>query len=171
MARGFGKGGNSSGRGPVGKAPASRAPIKAAVTPKGLGTLNPNAKGGPVRTGGGQGSNKHVRVTPAVGSSQTRKTSPDTVSNIGRSVGNKAMDTGGKVLQRNDPPLHKPAQAPSRLGNDLALNVGRGGPGAGRFNHGPSGSQGTYGASSNRQGQINRDGSIVAPGPRNSGGR
>jgi hypothetical protein len=169
MARGYGKGGNSSARGPVGKAPASRAPIKAAVTPKGLGTLNPNAKGGPVRTDGGQGSNKHVRVTPAVGSSQTRKTNPATAGDFGKSIGNHVMNAGNHgTIQRKDPPLHVPAQAPSRLGNDLALNVGRGGPGAGRFNHGPSGSQGMHQGGSNPQGTINRDRTIVAPGPRNS---
>jgi hypothetical protein len=77
------------------------------------------------------------------------------------------MDSGGKVLTRPGVPLHQPAQAPSRLGNDLALNVGRGGPGAGRFNHGQSGSQGCHDGSANKQGTINADRTIVAPSARN----
>jgi hypothetical protein len=113
-----------------------------------------------------------VKLTPATGLPSTRKTNPGMAGNSGRSEGNHVMG-GGKngTIQRNDPPLHVPAQAPSRLGNDLALNVGRGGPGAGRFNHGPSGSQGMHQGSSNPQGTINADRTIVAPGPRNSGGK
>jgi hypothetical protein len=116
--------------------------------------------------------NKHVKIRPVVGSTMTRKTNPATAGDFGKSIGNHVMGSGKNgTIQRKDPPLHVPAQAPSRLGNDLALNVGRGGPGAGRFLHGQSGSQGTYGGNSNSQGTINRDRTIVAPGPRNSGGK
>jgi hypothetical protein len=117
--------------------------------------------------------NKHVEIRPVVGSTMTRKTNPATAGDFGKSIGNHASDNGrpGGMVQRKDAPLHVPAKAPSRLGNDLALNVGRGGPGAGRFLHGQSGSQGTYGGSSNSQGVINRDRTIVAPGPRNAGGK
>src|SRR5215475_15339745 len=118
MARGFGKGGNSSGRGAVGKAPASRAPIKAAVTPKAGSSKNPGGSGGNVRTGGGEGSAKHIKRGPVVGSAQTRKTNPMAVENLGSAVGNKATDSGrpGGIVHRPGTPLHQPAQAPSRLG-------------------------------------------------------
>jgi hypothetical protein len=167
---GFGRGANTSGQGGKGKAPYSRGPIVAAVKPSGVRNLNGNGNQGPAKTGGGEGSRSHVKITPVTGSPQTRITSPDAVSNAGRSVGNHSMNDG-KVLQRPGVPLHQPAQAPSRLGNDMALNVGRGGPGAGRFLHGPSGSQGTYSADANSQGTIAADRSIVAPGPRNTGGK
>jgi hypothetical protein len=176
MARGYGKNGNSSGRGPVGKAPASRAPIVAAVKPKGLlGKVNPNASGGPVRTGGGQGSNKHVMVKPAGGSTQTRKTTPSTSGDFGKAVGNHVMGgANGGTIQRKDAPLHQPAQAPSRLGNEInyteAAGSGRGCVGVGRTNHGPSGSQSTYMGSENNQGRIGADRRIEAPGPKNNGG-
>jgi hypothetical protein len=170
MARkptGFGKGANTSSQGPKGRAPFSRAPVVAAVKPT-TPNRNPNASGGPVNTGGGVGSNKHIKVQPVGGSPSTRKVAPGMAGNSGRAIGNHTMQG---TTQRNDPPLHTPAQAPSRLGNDLALNVGRGAPGAGRFLHGQSGSQGMYGGSSNPQGTIAADRTIVAPGPRNSGGR
>jgi hypothetical protein len=163
---------NTSGQGPVGRAPFSRAPIKAAVKP--TGPRNPNGAGnqGAAKTGGGEGSRSHVKITPVVGSASTRKTGQGVAGDGGKAIGNHVMGSanGGQV-KRNDPPLHNPAQAPSRMGNDLALNVGRGGPGAGRFNHGQSGSQGTYGGTENNQGQIAADRTIVAPGPKNSQGQ
>jgi hypothetical protein len=164
MARGKG---NSSGKGPVGTAPFSRAPVKAAVKPT-TPNRNPNASGGPIRTGGGVGSNKHIKVPLVGGSSQLRKVAPGMAGNSGRAIGNHTMQ--GTTV-RKDPPLHTPAPNPAPHGNSLTNNVGRGGPGAGRFNHGPSGSQGTYGADGNRQGQIAADRTIVAPGPRNAGGK
>jgi hypothetical protein len=164
MARGYGKGGNSSGRGPVGKAPASRAPIKAAVKPTSGGTRNPNAAGGNPRTGGGEGSAKHIKRNPVVGSAQTRKTNPATAGDFGRAVGNHVMGSAnGGNTTRHDPPLHVPAQAPSRMGNDKALEVGRGGPGTGRTVH-AKGSQAYYGNAENHPGTINADRSISPPG-------
>jgi hypothetical protein len=58
MARGKG---NSSGKGPVGTAPFSRAPVKAAVKPA-TPNRNPGAKGGNVGSGGGPNTNKYVKV-------------------------------------------------------------------------------------------------------------
>jgi hypothetical protein len=171
MARGYGKGGNSSGRGPVGKAPASRAPIKAAVKPT-TPNRNPNAQGGPVRTGGGVGSNKHVMVKPVGGSPSTRKTSPDTVSDLGRAWGNHVMGSAnGGTVQRKDPPLHVPAQAPALHGNRLAFDEaatsGRACVGVGRTTH-PSGSQSTY-SGENNPGTINKDRTIAPAGSGNAG--
>ena len=95
------------------------------------------------KSGGGPLMNKNVKVTPTGGSPNTRKVSVSGAAHIGRSVGNHAE--GGKTLQRNDPPLYQPAKAATGMGNEIAKNVGRGGVGTGRINHGPSGSQGTHG--------------------------
>jgi hypothetical protein len=99
-----------------------------------------------------------------VGSSQTRKTNPAAAGDFGKSIGNHVMG-GGKngTIQRKDPPLHVPAQAPSRLGNDKALDVGRGAPGADRTVH-AKGSQAYYGNAQNHPGTINADRSISPPG-------
>jgi hypothetical protein len=171
MARGYGKGSNSSGRGPVGKAPASRAPIKAAVTPKGLGTLNPNAKGGPVRTGGGEGSNKHVRVTPVGGSPSTRKVAPGAAGDFGKAIGTHSMGNGGREITRRDPPLHVPTQAATEMGNTKALEGSGSGarPGGGNRTIHPSGGQRFYGADANHPGNVDGKGSITPAGSGNAG--
>jgi hypothetical protein len=151
--------------------------VKAAVRPT-TPNRNPNAKGGPIKTGGGVGSNKHIKVQPVGGSPSTRKVSPGMAGNSGRSEGNHVMGSGRNgngTITRNDPPLHTPAPMASRHGNDLAFaeaaKAGRACVGVGRTNHGPSGSQSTYGASENKQGVINADRTIEAPGPRNAGGK
>jgi hypothetical protein len=98
--------------------------------------------------GGGVNSKKHVKTPVKYGSPMTRKVNVDVASNIGRSVGNHASDAaGGKDTVRPNQPMYKPTKAMgSGLGNEMAKNVGRGGPGAGRILHGQSGSQGTHDA-------------------------
>jgi hypothetical protein len=158
---------NTSGQGGKGTAPFSRGPVVGAVTPK--GPKNPNAQGGPIRTGGGEGSNKHTKITPVVGSNQTRKTNVDAVSNSGRAVGNHASDSGGgNTTTRPNVPLHQPAKAATMLGNAKALEVGRGGPGTGRTVH-PSGGQSYYGQAENLQGMVDSRGSISPHGSGNAG--
>jgi hypothetical protein len=66
------------------------------------------------------------------------------VGNIGRSVGNHASEGGGKTLQRPSVPLYAPTKAAVPMGNEVAKNVGRGHPGAGRTVH-ATGSQGQHG--------------------------
>jgi hypothetical protein len=172
MARGYGKGSNRSGQGPAGKAPFSRAPVKAAVKPT-TPNRNPNASGGPVRTGGGVGSNKHVQLKPAVASTPvTRKVSPGMAGNSGRAEGNHVMGSGKNgngTIQRRDPPLHTVAKAPTLHGNAKALDIGRGGPGTGRTVH-PTGSQSTWGNPSNMPGSVDSRGSITPAGS-GTGGR
>jgi hypothetical protein len=90
---------------------------------------------------------------------------------FGASVGNKAMDSGGQPLNRNDPALHQPAQAPARHGNDLAFaeaaKSNRACVGVGRVAH-PSGSQSTY-TGENKQGVVNSDRTIAPHGSGNAG--
>jgi hypothetical protein len=130
----------------------------------------------PVRTGGGEGSAKHIKRPPVGGSASTRKVNQGMAGQSGRSEGNHVMGAGnGGTINRNDPPLHTPAPMASRHGNDLAFaeaaKSGRACVGMGRTNHGPSGSQSTYSASENKQGVINADRTIEAPGPKNSQGK
>ena len=99
-----------------------------------------NAK---ARSGGGEGSRQHVRTPIKAGPANTKKISVSAAANQGLSKGNHAMNNG-KTLQRPADPLvqKRVAQVPS--GNAVALNVGRGGPGAGRVVN-PCGSQGQHG--------------------------
>jgi hypothetical protein len=93
---------------------------------------------------GSGGGAKSKLVTTAHGSAMTRKVSPDAVSNIGLSKGNHVTGGGGRETNRPAVPLYAPAQAPCCLGNEVAKNVGRGGPGVGRTIY-QSGSQMQHG--------------------------
>src|SRR5262245_42537277 len=101
------------------------------------------SKGGP---GGGFGSNKHTRVEVHYGQ-QSKGRNPRAVSQIGQSMGNHATEHTGKmnrneVIERMQHPA--PTAAGIGLGNELAGNVGKGGPGAGRKLYGQSGSNKVY---------------------------
>lgn len=106
------------------------------------------AKNGNRKPGGGYGSavNREVGNRLGRGAQEMR---PRGVSQIGESIGNKSTETGkvkgipsekiqGKSL---------PAGLSVELGNSRALNVGGGGPGAGRKLYGQSGSNRQYGTS------------------------
>jgi hypothetical protein len=92
---------------------------------------------------GGGGHSQHVRPPVRAGSPQTRKVTADGASSVGRIIGTHTTDHG--ETQRPNRPLYEPTKAAVRMGNDVALNVGRGGPGTGRTVH-PCGSQGQHGA-------------------------
>jgi hypothetical protein len=109
------------------------------------GKSNTKGASGPARSGGGITSNKLVKVTTVHGSRDTKMVAPTAAAHIGRSVGNHASEAGGKTLQRPNVPLYKPTRDAAPLGNEVAKNVGRGAPGAGRILHGQSGSQGQHG--------------------------
>jgi hypothetical protein len=81
--------------------------------------------------GGGVGMNKNVNVSVKTGSKTTEAISVPAASRIGTQV--ITTNGGVKLVAANVP------QTP--LGNQIALNVGAGGPGAGRSVL-PSGSQG-----------------------------
>jgi hypothetical protein len=55
----------------------------------------------------------------------------------------------GSILRKDVTPIYggnAPTNAAQKLGNEVALNVGKGGPGAGRTMYGKSGSQQQYGS-------------------------
>jgi hypothetical protein len=84
------------------------------------------------KNGGGIESNKLVR--PSVRTGQPYKgTSPAAADYLGQATAFKKENVGTG-----------PAYTGSKLGNELALNVGAGGPGKGRTTM-PCGSQGTHG--------------------------
>jgi hypothetical protein len=95
------------------------------------------------KAGGGIGSNKLVR--PGVRTGAGREgIRPGHAGQIGTALGNHTTD--GTVRGSPVEPMTLGAQPISaKLGNEVALNVGRGGPGAGRDVH-RSGSQATHGA-------------------------
>jgi hypothetical protein len=102
---------------------------------------NGKASGGP--------SSKQVRQVPVRTGTPARGVSPGGVNQLGTNRGNHATDAQGKILRGDRTPLYGgpgPTNAAQKLGNEIATNVGKGGPGAGRTLHGQSGSQHQYGA-------------------------
>lgn len=101
------------------------------------------------RTGAGGGINSRVNVRPPVRTGQpATKISPKGVSQYGSAIGNKATDSGGRVLTKgvettHQGPMGGPGSVP--LGNSVAMNVGGGGPGKGRVLYGQCGTQSQYG--------------------------
>jgi hypothetical protein len=117
---------------------------------------------------GNRGGKTPVRVSVKTGPSTAKANSPSRAAHVGRAIGNHASDAGGKTLVRPaDPVRVNPNPAP--FGNTKALDVGRGGPGAGRTLHGQGGSQsgpgGHSGAPSGNRQPITERGSA----PRNTG--
>ena len=112
---------------------------------------NMSGASGKARSGGGAMMNKNVKVTTTHGSPNTRKVSPEAVANIGIKKGNHSMDGG--TVKRPDVPLYKEVKAFVRMGNDLAKNVGKGGPGAGRTIN-PTGSQMQHGPARQPEGPV-----------------
>jgi hypothetical protein len=143
----------SSGKGmanKAGNAPARPKPGKANVQmPTGSGRANQGMQSG---SGGGA---KSRQVTHAGGSDLTRKVSVPQVSQLGQSVGSHVTGAGGREVQRPNQPLYAPAQAATKMGNEIAKNVGRGGPGVGRTVY-ACGSQGC-------QGPVNPGGAMPKP--------
>jgi hypothetical protein len=97
------------------------------------------------KSGGGPTMNKNVRTPIRTGPPNTKVISPSAAANIGNSKGNHASDgAGGRSLQRPSDPLVQGTRPQVPMGNEVAKNVGRGGPGAGRTIH-ATGSQGQHG--------------------------
>jgi hypothetical protein len=86
------------------------------------------------KSGGGIRSNKLVHPRHIGGQRTTEAVRPGAVDMLGQQIAFKRPD----LIQRQAP-------AATRLGNDMATDVGRGGPGVGRVTH-HCGSQGTYGS-------------------------
>ena len=98
-----------------------------------------------VGSGGGIGMNKNVQPSVRTGSG-SKSTRPAGVAQIGASQGNHI--TNKSETDYRGERLHNPERNfnPVKFGNELALNVGKGGCGTGRTLYGQCGSQGTYGA-------------------------
>jgi hypothetical protein len=96
--------------------------------------------------GGGYGSRQHVETKVRTGSG-SKSTRPAGVSQIGYAVGDHTTNRPGSSGYKGEK-LHGPAERnfqPTKFGNEVALNVGKGGPGTGRTLHGQAGSQGCHG--------------------------
>jgi hypothetical protein len=97
--------------------------------------------------GGGPKSRNvvHPNVRTGSGSHSTR---PAGVNMIGNIQGNHITERGGRGTGYTGERLHNPERdfQPVKFGNEVALNVGKGGCGTGRTLYGQSGSQGTHGA-------------------------
>ena len=96
--------------------------------------------------GGGPRSKNVVepRVRTGGGSRNAR---PAGVAQLGQMQGDHTTNRPGSSGYRGEE-LHGPASRNAQFtpfGNEIALNVGKGGPGTGRNLHGQSGSQGCHG--------------------------
>jgi hypothetical protein len=96
-------------------------------------------------SGGGIGMNKNVTAPVRTGSG-SRGTHPGGVAQLGQHVGDKATHGNPKGTGYRGEPLHNNRSFQTvPFGNEVALNVKGGGPGAGRTLYGQSGSQGCHG--------------------------
>jgi hypothetical protein len=107
-------------------------------------TGEPEMKSGNRKLGGGIGSAVNREVGIRKGAPR-REISPRGVSQIGGSLGNHATDKPGELRRAVEPVVTGKRGISVPLGNEVAKNVGAGGPGAGRVLHGQSGSQGVHG--------------------------
>jgi hypothetical protein len=121
-----------------GNVPSKPKPDKATVKPV-VARSDRASQGSQSGSGGGARSKQ---VSMAGGSDMTRKVSVPQASQIGLSQGSHITDKG--EAKRPNVPIFQPAQAPCCLGNEIAKNVGRGGPGVGRTVY-ATGSQGQQG--------------------------
>jgi hypothetical protein len=95
--------------------------------------------------GGGYGSRPHVEKPVKTGSG-SHSTRPAGTAQIGYAVGDHTTNRPGSSGYKGEK-LHSPERnfQPVKFGNELATNVGKGGPGAGRTLYGQSGQQGCHG--------------------------
>jgi hypothetical protein len=94
--------------------------------------------------GGGYGSRQHVETKVRTGSGSFG-TSPGGAGQLGQKQGSHV--TRGEESNYRGDPLHSGRSfQPVKFGNEVALNVGKGGCGTGRTLYGQAGSQGTHGA-------------------------
>jgi len=95
--------------------------------------------------GGGYGSRPHVETSVRTGTG-SRGTRPAGVGQIGNSQGDHVTALGGSATPYRGEKLHGGQSfQPVPFGNEVALNVGKGGPGTGRTLYGQSGVQGCHG--------------------------
>jgi hypothetical protein len=97
------------------------------------------------KLGGGIGSavNKNVGVRTGAPRHAVNERG---VSQIGQQLGNKATDKARTLSGAAESVITSKVGLSVPLGNEVALNVGKGGPGAGRNLYGQSGTNQQYGA-------------------------
>ena len=97
------------------------------------------------RPGGGIASRVNTQPSVRTGSG-SKSARPAGVSQIGYAVGDHTTNRPGSSGYRGER-LHNPERnfQPVPFGNEVALNVGKGGCGTGRTNYGQSGTQGQHG--------------------------
>ena len=86
-----------------------------------------------IGSGGGIGMNKNVQPPVRTGSG-SRSTRPAGTAQIGTAIGDHTTNRPGSTEYRGEK-LHGPAERnfqPVKFGNEIALNVGKGGCGTGR---------------------------------------
>jgi|SRR6516225_3414805 len=94
--------------------------------------------------GGGYGSRQHVEKSIRTGTG-SRGTHPGAVAQLGQHTGDHTTNRPGSSGYRGEPLHNDRSFQPVKFGNELATNVGRGGPGAGRTLYGQAGQQGCHG--------------------------
>jgi hypothetical protein len=89
--------------------------------------------------------NKNVQPSVRTGSG-SHSTRPAGTAQIGIMYGDKVTHVKGSTGYTGEK-LHSPERnfQPVKFGNELATNIGKGGPGAGRTLYGQSGQQGCHG--------------------------
>jgi hypothetical protein len=97
------------------------------------------------RPGGGIAS-RVVTERPVRTGTGSRGAHPGGVAQLGQHVGDHTTNRPGSSGYRGEPLHNNRNFNPTRYGNELATNVGKGGPGAGRTLYGQSGQQGCHGA-------------------------
>jgi hypothetical protein len=121
------------------------------------------SRSGKARSGGGIRGNKNVKIGVNAGPRRTNVISPSAVADVGAAIGYKRL------------PLIKATAPQVPLGNELATNVGRGAPGAGRTVY-PCGYQDQHGTPAKgepgMQGAADRGPrAILGPQPSNPGNK
>src|SRR6516165_10841870 len=95
--------------------------------------------------GGGYGSRPHVEKPIKTGAG-SRGTHPGGVAQLGQHTGDHTTNRPGSSGYRGEPLHNNRSFQPVPFGNEVAVNVGKGGCGTGRTLYGQAGSQGTHGA-------------------------
>jgi hypothetical protein len=105
-----------------------------------------SGRGGPA--GGPSSRSLTPKVTTYFGGQPSQRVNPGGADQQGQAMGNHSTDNG-RVLRNPATPLSAGAfggPGSTKLGNEVALNVGGGGVGTGRTLYGQSGTQSQHGA-------------------------
>ena len=108
-------------------------------------------------SGGGITSNKLVHPNVRTGPASSNKMDPRGVSQYGYSPGSTMSKTGAFTTKNSAVPVNAGTMPQVEVGSKVALNVGKGGVGAGRTLYGQGGTQQMHGAPVQGQSPGRRD--------------